>query len=189
MVFPEIHNNATISYYQQQKKVINDDFGVCTPFCMDVIGWSSPAFAIYIHEVLLKRIEMDDEKEMYIDDVILEAYDRFSISSFAFFGSEMQKFKGILEVFTSDKYPAGIYRREIDKEIRTMALDEEIWLTQTYPIRVKKKNAICGNALCCHFSFSPYQKPALLETDILERYKKLSQDKLSASYYKLLTPN
>jgi len=175
LVFGNIWNNAIISWIHQQEGRIGHDFGtVSEPFCMDMIGWGSGEFAEYIHELLLKGIKegqsFDFEGGAYHPSFKYtdKAYEmdngfRFSISNFAFFGKDFAEFGG---KFTD--------------------LDEEKFLTEVYPVANDRKSVICS-ALCSHFTFSPFQKPHIMNnTNLLERYGDLSKKLLSDSYYNLL---
>jgi hypothetical protein len=173
-VFGNIWNNAIISYLHQQEGNIGLEFGECTTWCMDEIGWGSGEFAEYIHEIILKKIKDKTIKELYLkgnmgnEDVIWDGNGyvlangyRFSISNFAFFGKDYAEFGG-----------------------KFSDLDEEIWLTEKAPMLSGRSNAICPNALVSHFTFSPHQKPHIMQnTDILKRYDKLSKEELSKGYY------
>lgn len=179
LVFADIWNNAIISFLQQQAGHIDTSAGVVnTPFCMDEVGWGNGKFAIHIHNILLEHIKKGTVDKLFIDDYELNDFTKFSISCFAFFGKDFISFGGKLDYVDTD----GIE-------------DEEYWLCTTQPRRINRINAICGSALCSHFTFSPYQKPVILEYDevqreqktgmgIFERYKKIAEDKLSKDYYK-----
>jgi len=184
LVFANIWNNAIISHYQQKEGNIGKDYGTVEKYCMDNIGWASADFAIYIHNILLTHVELGSEKDLYLkENYELGPDDRFSISCFAFFGKDFKEFEGILEVKDGDYYPnADTYLKENIKK----ALDEEIWLTATYPKRTGKLNVICGSALCSHLTFSPHQKLSVLISDIPERYEKIARESLSGDYYKFL---
>lgn len=177
VVFANIWNNAIVSYIHQQEGRIDYKSGtVESPYCMDMTGWASPDFAISIHKNLLESIEQGDTKDWYFDGScvhddlqwmgngyeLLDAT-RFSISCFAYFGKEFAKWGGKFK----------------DK-------DEEIFLTEIYPNKTGKSNVICGDALVSHLTFSPYQKKAVLNTDIPQRYEKLAEKRMSESYYNLL---
>lgn len=157
LIFGNIINNAVTSYYQQKEGNVSKEHGeVEEPFCMDPVGWRSPKFARYLHETLLEKIGQDKVSDLYIGDYEL-GHKRFSVSNFCYFGKDMP---------------------EIESE-------EEMFLSSIYPKREGKCNAICGKALCSHYSFFA-QKEHLNETDILDRYREIAKDFLSDSYYRLL---
>lgn len=161
IVCGNIWNNAICSYIHQQAGHIDKAHGVVeSPYCMDMVGWQSGKFAEYIHRVLLDHIEADTVPELYFDQYVLNGNKRFSISNFSFTGVGMRRM-----------------RPQID--------DEEIWLTEKVPVRAGRANVICGDALVAHYSFFA-QRPVLDQTDILDRYRQIAEDKLSAKYYELL---
>jgi len=173
-VFGNIWNNAIISYLHQQEGNIGFDYGECSTWCMDDVGWGNGEFAEYIHEILLDKVKNKSIKDLYLkggagnEDVSWNGFGyeltsgyRFSISNFAIFGSDYAPFDGKFE-----------------------DLDEEIWLTEKIPLLTGKKNIICPDALVSHFTFSPHQKPHIFSnTDLLKRYDRLSKEELSKGYY------
>lgn len=172
LVFGNIWNNAISSYLHQQAGNIGKKHGVVEkPYCMDMIGWGSGPFAEYIHRILLKHIKKGTQQKLFLDKYELHNAHRFSISNFAFFGKDFKEFDGRMD-------------------FRTFKLtDEEVWLTDFYPKKSGRLNVICGNALVSHFTFSPHQKPHVLETDILDQYIEIADHKYSENYYNFLTPN
>lgn len=164
LVFGNIWNNAIVSYIQQHKGRIDDSCGVVqSPFCMDQVGWMSPTFAEHIHKILLEHIKNGTTRELYFDDYVLDSDGRFSVSNFCYFGKDFAKFKGDLK-----------------------GAEEEQWLTEVYPPKVKRQNVICGTGLVSHFSFFAQRPHLLNNTDILDQYRKIGQQMLSDSYYALL---
>jgi hypothetical protein len=164
LVFGNIWNNAMISYLHQQAGRIGREHGVVEQmWCMDPVGWRSPEFAVYIHGILLDAIAGGTVDRLLFDDPTpLTRYERFSISNFLWTGEDCAEWGGA----TAEK-------------------DEELFLTEHYPPRVGLINAINGRGLVAHYSFFD-QRPALDQTDILDRYRELSQKALSEAYYDLL---
>lgn len=163
LVFGNIVNNAFCAYRQQEAGVFDKKlFEIDSGYCMNMRTWGNPNFAIYIHKLLLQKIEYDRVDEFYFPEIVLDK-ERFSISNFCFFGSDFAKFDGNIPI-----------------------LDEEIFLTEVYPMQKDLKNIVVGNAVVSHYTFSPYQKPFIINTDILPAYKKIAEKKLSEDYYKLL---
>jgi hypothetical protein len=163
VVFGNIINNAMCGYLQQEadcypRHLFNIDSG----YCMNMRTWGNPSWGIFIHKLLLDRIKDNEVDSLFFPNKELTS-ERFSISNFCFFGKDFAKFNGVIT-----------------------NIDEEIFLTEIYPDQTKIKNIICGNALVSHFTFSPYQKAFILQTDILDRYIKIAEKKLSDDYYKLL---
>lgn len=158
-------NNSIISYLQQNVyKNIGEDEGIVqNKFAMDPIGWMSPNFAEYIHNILLKHIEDGTVESLFFDRYELTEKQRYSVCCFAFFGKDFAKFNGDLK-----------------------GAEEEQWITEVYTKENDIINAVCGNALVSHYAFFAQRPHLEANTDIRERYLKVSQQKLSDSYYKLL---
>jgi hypothetical protein len=170
LVMANIINNSVTSYIQQMVlKTIPDTYGPLENFCMDPVSWGSGPFAAMIHNTLIKSIELNDVDKFYFDHADLNDATRFSISCFCFFGKDFDEFGGII-----GQRRAGVIR-----------FDEEIYLTEVYPVLNDKLNTICGNAVVAHYSFMR-QRPYLDKTDILDTYRAIGKGRLSDSYYDLL---
>lgn len=165
LVMGNIWNNAITSYIHQKLGHIPAEPEVKTAYCMDAVGWRSGKFAEMIHNILIEHIEQDTVSELYFDRADLTNASRFSVSTFCYFGKDFKEFEGVVG-----------YR---DGEL---VYDEEVWLTEVYPILKDKLNTICGTALVAHYSFFS-QRPLLDKTDILKKYSELAKRKLSDSYY------
>jgi hypothetical protein len=175
-VMANIWNNAITSYIAQQNGVIDTKHGeVKEKFCMDVVGWKSGKFAVYIHNILLEKIKKNKTSDLFFEKSDLADVRRFSISCFSFFGREFKRlFNG--EVVLPDSFAnSGPYN----------PLDEEMFLTEFAPMEYGLRNTICGSALVSHYTFA-FQRKEVNATNILEQYKKISQEKLSSAYYQLL---
>lgn len=175
-VMANIWNNAIISYIAQQKGMIDKKHGeVREMFCMDQVGWRSGEFAVHLHNTLLDKIKKRKTPELFFDKQDLDRVRRFSISCFSFFGRDFKRlFNG--NVVLPDSFAnSGPYQ----------PLDEEMFLTEFVTHEYGVRNTICGSALVSHYTFG-FQRDAVNKADILDRYKKVSQDALSASYYQLL---
>lgn len=153
VVFPIIWNNAVCSYYLQQGEQMPSWWGTVTNHCMDEVGWRSATFAEHIHNHLFDCIENDLVDNLFMHHSIqLPVGHQFSVSSFAQFGSEYKNVNGIL---------GG---------------EEEAWHTIVQPFEQQRPNMIVPNSLISHFSFY-HQRGYLLEkTNILERYRELSEN-------------
>jgi len=163
LVMGNIWNNAILSYIHQQAGRIGTENGIVeSAYCMDPIGWTSPKFAVAIHEQMLGMIAAGTTDTLLFDRYDLLEYKRFSISNFLWTGEQCDAWGG-----------------------RTQELEEENWLTWQYPSKINRINTICGGGLTVHYSFFD-QRPTLETTDILARYRALSEDALSAAYYALL---
>lgn len=191
VTFATIWNNAVVSYLEQQEgKITTGDYEmwtINTPYCMDEIGWGNGDFAVHIHEQLLEAIDKEEVDRLYVvgKDTKGDMYtnklrhvrggyelldsNRFSISCFAFFGKDWAEIDG--------KFP----------EPEAGKMDEEIYIAEIWPEESNRMNAICGNAIVSHYTFSPYQKPVVERTDILDRYRELANKKFEKEYYKLIS--
>jgi hypothetical protein len=163
LVMGSIWNNAILSYIHQQNGLISKGLGVVeSAYCMDPVGWTSPKFAVGIHNQLIKMIKRGDVERLFFDRYDLVNYKRFSISNFVWTGEDCDAWGG-----------------------HTQEREEENWLTGTYPQQIGRINTICGTGFVSHYSFFD-QRHRLDKTDILDQYRELSQDALSSSYYSLL---
>lgn len=153
VVFPLIWNNAVCSHYLQAGEQMPSWWGHVGNHCMDDLGWRSAEFAENIHNHLLKVIEDGEVDHLFMHHSIqLPMGHQFSVSCFAQHGEEYAKVGGIL---------GG---------------EEEAWHTMNQPYALGRPNLIVPNSLISHFSFY-HQRDYLLEkTDILDRYRKLSDD-------------
>lgn len=165
VVMGHVWNNSIISYIQQNElhNIGLDQGKVENKFAMDAIGWMSPTFAEYIHNILLDHIDKGTVEKLFFDKYELVEKQRFSVSCFAFFGKDFAKFKGDLK-----------------------GAEEEQWITEVFTRENDIINAVCGTALVSHYAFFAQRPHLEFNTDIRERYKQISQQKLSDSYYKLL---
>lgn len=153
VVFPMIWNNAVCSYYLQQGEQMPSWWGKAGNHCMDPVGWRDPQFAQGIHNHLLNCIEEDIVDRLYMHHSIqLPVGQQFSVSSFAQFGLEYAKVRGIL---------GG---------------EEEAWHTIVKPYELQRANMIVPNSLISHFSFYHQREYLLKYTNILDRYRELSDD-------------
>lgn len=176
LVMANIINNSVVSYVLQNEGLIDKDHGqVKELFCMDHVGWKDGKFAVYLHNLLQEKIAKKKVEDLYFDKFDLEKVKRFSISCFCFFGRDFKRLFNGNVVLPESFANSGPYN----------PLDEEMFLTEFAPMEYGLRNTICGSALVAHYTFG-FQRDVVNRTDILERYKKISQDALSASYYNLL---
>jgi hypothetical protein len=165
VTFGHIWNNSIISYLQQHKyRNIGSEHGmVREAFAMDPVAWLSPTFAEYIHTILQTHIKNDSVDKLFFDEYLLEEPKRFSVGNFAHFGKDFAEFNGDLE-----------------------GAEEEQWLTEIHTKESGLRNAVCGTALICHWAFFSQRPHLENNTELLDFYKQVSQQKLSDSYYRLL---
>lgn len=152
VVFPIIWNNAVCSHYLQQGEQMPSWWGTVGNHCMDETGWRNAQFAEHIHNHLFDCIENDLVDNLFMHHSIqLPMSHQFSVSSFAQFGSEYKKVNGIL---------GG---------------EEEAWHTIVQPYEQQRANMIVPNSLISHFSFYHQRNYLLEHTNVLDRYRELSE--------------
>jgi hypothetical protein len=113
--------------------------------CMDHTGWQDPQFCEMVHRTFFEK------GAAHLYDWVLNLYERVSINCFSFFGKDFAQFGG------------------------DVGLDEECWLSCDKSRELKRFNAICGNAVVCHFAYFT-QREHMDKTDLLGKYKQLSLD-------------
>lgn len=151
VTFPIIWNNAICSYYLQMHEHMPHWWGSVGNDCMDPVGWANPVFAENIHNHLFHCIENDLVDHLFLHTTIqLPIGQQFSVSSFAQFGSEYAKNPVIGE--------------------------EEAWHTIGQPYEQARPNVIVPNSLISHFSFFHQREYLLNSTNILDRYRELSNE-------------
>jgi hypothetical protein len=148
LVYGNIINNAITSHLYQKKGILNNDL-VFGYNCLDKNGWDNPAAAELIHNKFFELYEENKTDEFLIDNHVFNNYERCSINVISWLGKEFKKFNG-----------------DVDKE-------EEQWLSSDKPREIQIPNIIFGDSLFVHYSFFT-QRSYLDNTNILERYKKLS---------------
>lgn len=152
VAFPIIWNNAVCSYYLQQGEQMPSWWGIVGNYCMDPTGWRDARFAENIHRHLLTGIEDGWVDQLFLHTTIqLPVGLQFSVSSFAQFGGEYKKVNGIL---------GG---------------EEEAWHSIEQPYAQGRPNVIVPNSLISHFSFYHQRNYLLENTNILDRYRELSE--------------
>lgn len=151
--FPLIINNAICSHLLQQNGKIPMEWGQVQAHAVDAVGWSSAEFATKLHRMVLDQLETGDIDAMLIPGFAhaLGWRQQFSVSCFAIRGGEYADLGGVIE------WP-----------------EEEHWLTMHRTGIVQRTNHVIGDALVVHFSFFT-QKAQLAKTDLLDRYRALSQ--------------
>jgi hypothetical protein len=150
LVFPNIVNNSLMSHIHQRHGIFHTDKGICDYAVMDKVGWKRGDVAQMIHEQLLDDLANGGIEKYKFDRWVLYFYERFSINSFAFFGKDFAEFGGRVDP------------------------DEENWLSRIKPSRIARMNCVCGSAIISHYAYHT-QRPFLDGTDILVRYKRLSE--------------
>jgi hypothetical protein len=162
LIMGNILNNAVVSWVHQQAGRIGRQHGsVQSAWCMDPVGWGSLDFAIALHNQFLDSARDGEVDNWLFSDPWPLDGRRFSISNFLWVGDSVRMWGGA-----------------------THNRDEEIFLTEEWPRYLRQNNVINGMALVVHYSF--FTQRGLDDTDILDRYRSLSEEVLSKDYYKLL---
>lgn len=153
VVFPLIWNNAVTTYYLQQGEQVPSWWGIVGNHCMDPVGWADPVFAENLHNHLFYCIENNLVENLFMHtSVQLPVGHQFSVSSFAQFGEEYAKTNGLL---------GG---------------EEEAWHSMNQPYIQNRPNVLVPNSLISHFSFYHQRNYLLEKTNLLDRYRELSDN-------------
>lgn len=148
LISPLIINNSIMTYFlQEQSEFLISGYEKIKFDCLDQIGWGNPEFAKDLHYLFLEKLKAKSYHSLKFSFREIKNI-RYSINCISWLGEEFKKFNGQIP----------------DKA------DEEEWLTVTKPKELKKKNLICGQKICSHFSFYT-QRKLLDQTDVLEKYK------------------
>jgi hypothetical protein len=148
LIYGNIINNAVCDHFCQKNGVYPPEphYGFA---CLDNNGWNNPPLAEVKHRTLLDNIKNNNLEKYKFSPVVLENYERVSINSISWLGSDFAQFGG------------------------NVGDDEENWLAQHKPRELGRKNCILGEALCAHFAFFT-QREHMDKTDILNHYRELS---------------
>lgn len=147
LVFGNIVNNAVCDHIHQQLGIYPPE-PVFEMLCLDPNGQANPELAEMKHRTLLSNIEAGNLERYKFLPIALTNYDRVSINSIAWLGSEFHKADGYV------------------------AADEEHWLAVHMPKQLSKPNCLLGTTLCSHFAFGP-QREHMDQTDVLDLYRAL----------------
>jgi hypothetical protein len=145
LVSPLVINNAICTYILQNagKIRLNKYYHANAN---DQTLWGNGEFAAQLHEWFLNTQIADKQYEKLYCGKRPIALNRFSINVILWFGSEMDKFGGIVPYF-----------------------DDEEWMSIIKPTELGAANGINGDAIVSHFAFYP-QRKALDKLNILGRY-------------------
>lgn len=149
LIFGNIVNNAICDHIHQKQGIYQPtpQFGYD---CLDDNGWKNSELAESKHRTFLDNFKLNNLDAYRFGQWNENDYKRISINAICWFGKDLA---------------------EIDGNVDT---NEEEFLSTNYPKKIKRINCIYGDALCVHFSFYT-QREHLDKTDILEQYKKISE--------------
>lgn len=160
-VFAFIWNNAISSWLAQKNGRIPTSWGIVghgishssEVSAVDPVGWADPIFAEKLHKMVLEAIESNTADSLLIPhDLRLGNNQQYSVSCFGISGNEYADQLGVLTYG-----------------------EEEHWLTKHRPDQVNRANIVCGWAQVAHFSFLTQREYLLKHTNILDRYRELSE--------------
>ena len=150
LISANVINNGICAYYQQYYGAISKEFRQLTCTSNDQISYKNKDFVKYLHTLFLDAIEHDVIETFYIPHITLFQYPYFSINAISFFGQDL--------VGKLDRMEGG----------------DEGWISQIYPREEKRPCVICGNSIVSHYSFSIQREFLNKNTNIFDRYEKLS---------------
>lgn len=90
LVFPLIINNAICTHLLQQRGKIDVNEYIPAQ-AMGKTAWKNPKFAHELHEWFLKKLEDKKIADVYIDQAIPIALNRFSINCMSWFGRDFKE--------------------------------------------------------------------------------------------------
>jgi hypothetical protein len=155
LVLGNIVNNAVCSYFHQRADLIPKRWDAVGNECMDEVGWRSGAFARRLHHRFLRDVECGTQARWQNVAIETDGVSRFSINAISWLGRDL----------------CGQPELEIDE------VEEEPFLTEELPARLRRPNVVCSAALFSHFAFYPqrhYIERAA--PDILARYRAISRE-------------
>lgn len=153
-IFPIIWNNAIVSHFLQNCRIIPREWGEVSLYCMDANGWANGDFAVKMHNLLLEHIEAGTVDKLYMyQDFSIQPGTQFSVSCFASRGED----------YAALETPGVLVPDE-----------EESWHTIHRPLATGAPNMLIGNAVVAHYSFFT-QHPFLEAANVLERYRELAE--------------
>ncbi len=151
-IYPNIINNAIISHlhYRAGNVTYPRHFGYGV---LDSVGWNNGEAAEAVHKNFLRDVQSGDLTNWHRSFNTWKLYDfeRVSINSLAFFGSDM-------------------------KLVEKIKMDEEVHISVEIPRQFNRPNLIVSSPLCAHFAFYT-QRPHLERQGglVLAQYKALAE--------------
>jgi hypothetical protein len=157
IVFGNIINNAMISHLHQRNNLLDINYPTIVHYnCLDYTGTHDHKFCELIHNKFINDIKNNKIDKWKTSFKIWKTYEneRVSVNCVSWLG----------ETF----FDLDFITYDID-------IDEEHWLSVDAPRNYNRYNVIYNDAIVAHFAF--YTQRAMLEsqTDILQKYKELSE--------------
>lgn len=147
VVSANIVDNSLISYIHQKIGALGTEKGNCCYARLDDLAISSSEFIEYLHQNFIKKNAENELNKYSYPNWHLTQWEPFSISCFAFFGSDLQN---------------------IDDR------DEEMYISSRQPQATNRPNIIAGDALVVHFAYHTQRDHMNTKPEYYEYYKKLS---------------
>ena len=169
LVFGNIVNNSLCSYWHQKQGAIKYTRRKAVYNVLDVLAWRHPIFCEHVHRDFLADLKKGQLQKWYIADWALKDFERFSVNAFCWFGKDMKEVK---ELKVRDLRGLFLFNPHTHKA-EDVTFEEDL-LTIFLPLRFKRPNEVCGNALFCHFAY--FIQRAYLEgaTFLLEDYRDIA---------------
>lgn len=150
LVYGNILNNGITSHIHQRRCIL-PIYPKLGYHCTDENGWNNPNVTETIHNEFFNAYNNNNINKFYIDNWVLNYYERCSINVISWLGKTFKEFDG------------------------QVGTDEEQWLSVDKPSQIKKPNIIFGDGLFVHYAFYT-QRGYIDSTDILNKYKKISEN-------------
>ena len=151
-VSANIVNNYHCFHIQKKLKIIN--------FLDDIGG--DPKQAEKLHNYFIDLIYKNKIETMFFDKEVANKYEQININAICWFGKQLNKNYKIIK-------NRRMYKKSL---VQFICENEEVNINTVLPKITKKYNCVCGNAVCCHFSFRQ-QINYLKNTDLLKKYQNL----------------
>lgn len=158
VIFGNIINNAVISHLHQRNKLLNIDYPQYVWYnCFDPVGTKDHKFCEHIHNRFIEDVKCDELNKWKTSFNIWILYppnERVSVNCLSWTGKSFDALGDFLN--------------------REDLVDEEQWLSVEAPKQVNSYNLIYNNAIASHYAFCTQRKLLDSDTDILQKYKELS---------------
>lgn len=149
LIFPNIINNAITNYLHQKRFVYDAKAGVATWSAFCDVGLYSAKYCQHVHDTFLRHAAADTLDAFRFPPFRVMDYQRISIGCIAYAG------------------------RDLKDHLSDMTEDCEKSMAMIFPRKMGCPPVIAGEKIVCHFSYH-MQEEALLKTDVLGRYERLT---------------
>jgi len=153
LLYGNILNNATVAHLHQRLGIIEYHHDISYK-CLDTIVWKNASFAEMIHNLFFAAFLEGNVRKFFMPDHVIEGYKRFSINAICWRGESFKDFRGSEE---------------------EEGIDEEQFLSCSWPERARMPCKIIGNTLFSHLAFGPQRKSGLNEAPLLRKYGEIAE--------------